>query len=230
MKSLSATLVMIILLLFCLGGCSVEQIGVENYQYMYDGILDDWGRITDSEKDNLFGYGEYLYNSFLLLFPRETPSTLTDYYFNWLAAIDVDYFAIYFTCQLTESNFDGFVNGLEKFAIACEDGNEVKPIFDQEHFSLPTYLLQWTEVTEKWEVLEYIMLDEENNTVVFVYTMGYLDYIEEYSENYNVTPTELHFLDCNFSIYGSCEDNYDYTSNEHFENCTYDISFLDYLK
>ena len=93
MKSLSATLVMIILLLFCLGSCSVEQIGVENYQYMYDGILDDWGRITDSEKDNLFGYGEYLYNSFLLLFPRETPSTLTDYYFSWLGAIDVDYFA-----------------------------------------------------------------------------------------------------------------------------------------
>ena len=80
------------------------------------------------------------------------------------------------------------------------------------------------------EFFPYIMLDEENNTVVFVYTMGYLDYIEEYSQQYNVTPTKLHFWDCNFSIYGSCEDNYDYTSNEHFENCTYDISFLDYLK
>ena len=70
---------------------------------------------------------------------------------------------------------------------------------------------------QKWEVLEYIMLDEKNHTAVFVYTMGELEYIEEHS-TYTVTPSELHFLNEDFSIY------------EDFENSTYDISFLEYLK
>mgnify|MGYP003319316229 CR=1 FL=1 len=44
-----------------------------------------------------------------------------------------------------------------------------------------------------------------------------VEYIEKNSA-YNVTPTEMHFLDENFSIY------------DNFEDSTYDISFLECLK
>ena len=47
--------------------------------------------------------------------------------------------------------------------------------------------------------------------------MGELEHIEEKS-TYIVTPSELNFLTEDFSIY------------EDFENSTYDISFLEYLK
>ena len=50
-----------------------------------------------------------------------------------------------------------------------------------------------------------------------VYTMSELEFIEENS-TYTVTPQEMNFLEEDFSIY------------EDFENSTYDISFLEYLK
>ena len=198
-------------------GCK-EKTAVADYQYMYDGIVADWNRAAsrDLQRDDLFGYGEYLYNSYLLLFPRETPSTLKEYYFHWSPLIDVDGWAIYFTCQPNEENYRAFADGLAAFRLTNGDA-QISSLYDDVHFSLPAYILQWSRVGEKWEVLEYILLDEANHTAVFVYTMSELTYIEENS-TYTVTPSDLHFLAEDFSIY------------KDFENSTYDISFLDYLK
>ena len=198
-------------------GCSNEKTDITDYQYMYDGIAKDWNKVATPghERENLFGYGEYLYNSYLLLFPRETPSTLQDFYFHWTQGIDVDGYAIYFTCKLSEENYSAFTNGLANFSLQNSD-KIITPLYDDTHFSMPTYILQWSNVGEKWEVLEYIMLDEENNTAVFVYTMSELELIEKHSP-YSVTPFESNFLKDNFSIYND------------FENSTYDSSFLDYL-
>ena len=115
-----------------------------------------------------------------------------------------------------KKNYTAFVDELSNFEVS-NDTKTNKLLYDTDHFSYPTYIAQWSEVEEKWEVLEYIMLDEAKHTVVFVYTMGELEYIEEHS-SYIVTPTELHFLEKDFSIY------------EDFDKCTYDISFLEYLK
>ena len=222
--------IILLLCTICLSGCTVQRKGKNEYQYMYNEMVDVWNKHATPgyEKDSLLGFGEYLYNSHLILFPRETPSTLTDYYFYWLAGIDCDYYAIYFTCELTERKFNDFVSGLSNFEVT--NGEETtKPIYDEEHFSLPTYILQWVNVDEKWEVLEYVMLDSERNTVVFVYTMSALEYIEEYT-SYDITPSELNFMEHNFSIYGKLEDNESYIHEDTFENCTYDISFLDNLK
>jgi len=210
-------LVSVFLLIGCCS-CVKERTGISDYQYMYDGIVKDWNKQATPgyERESLLGFGGYLYNSQLLLFPRETPSTLQEYYFHWTPSIDVDGYAIYFTCKLNENNYDDFSDGLKSFKLKNGE-KEISPLYDEAHFEFPTYILQWSEVGEKWEVLEYIMLDRENNTAVFVYTMSELNHIEKNS-SYKVTPTEMYFLDESFSIY------------EDFKNSTYDISFLEYLK
>lgn len=109
-----------------------------------------------------------------------------------------------------------FVNGLENFVISNEE-KTTKLLYNTEHFAFPTYILQWKKAEQKWEVLEYIMLDEENNTAIFVYTMSELEYIEKNS-SYTVKPSEMHFLEEDFSIY------------DHFENAAFDISLLEFLK
>lgn len=215
-RTVAGLLLVCILVSMC--GCTREKTGITDYLYMYDGITKDWNKAASPgmERENLFGYGEYLYNSYLLLFPRETPSTLQDFYFHWSQGIDVDGYAIYFTCKLSEDRYQAFSDGLANFRIQNGE-NTIKPLYDEAHFGLPTFILQWSDVGEKWEVLEYIMLDDETATVIFVYTMSELAYIQEHAA-YDVTPDEMHFLTGDFSIY------------EDFENSTCDISFLEYLK
>lgn len=209
------------------------RIGPEHYQYTYE-IREEWGKEMSKEarEYGLFGYGEYKYNSYLLLFPRETPSTLEEYYFRWEPMMDVDGFAVYFTCKLTEENYACFTDGLANFAMHTETG-DIQPIYDTEHFQHPTYILQWLDADEKWEVLEYIMLDEVNHTAVFVYTtLGMQEKVEENS-SYTTMPSGWDILlpeqkmsealippyhDDGFSIYAN------------FDTATYDLSFLDYLK
>lgn len=210
--------ILIICFVFSLCGCASEKTAVTDYSYIYDGIVKDWNKAAapGHERESLLGYGAYLYNSYLTLFPRETPSTLQEFYFHWTKLIDVDGYAIYFTYQLSEENYGLFSEELHNFKL--QNGEEtLEPLYDDSHFSLPAYILQWRDVGEKWEVPEYILLDEQKHTAVFVYTMGELKNIEEHSA-YTVTPSEMHFLTENFSIY------------DDFQNSTYDISFLEYLK
>lgn len=217
-RALAFLLLICLLLAMC--GCEKEKTDITDYQYMYNGIVRDWNKAATPghKRESLLGYGEYLYNSYLLLFPREPPSTLQQFYFHWTQGIDVDGYAIYFTCELSEDNYRAFAEGFIHFSLRSGD-KTITPLYDDTHFSLPTYILQWSKPGEKWEVLEYIMLDEENHTAVFVYTMGSLGLIEENSA-YTVTPSEMNLLTDadSFSVY------------EDFETCTYDISFLEYLK
>ena len=216
MKKIVSILLLFVLTI-SLSSCSKTKIGIENYQYMYD-VIDDWNKQASpgQERDDLFGYGEYLYNSYLVLFPRETPSTLNDFYFEWTPGIDVDFFAAYFTCQLTDDNYSFFVNELSNVTFKTKE-KETKLLFNDENFEFAAYVIQWLKPGEKWEVLEYILLDDGNNTVIFVYTMGMLNVINDYS-NYNIMPTDEFDEDIvGFSIY------------DDFENATYNIEFLDYL-
>ena len=216
MKKIVSIFLMFVLSI-SLSSCSKTKIGVDNYQYMYD-VIDDWNKqaTPGHEREDLFGYGEYLYNSYLILFPRETPSTLTDFYFEWMPLIDVDGYAAYFTCQLTDENYLLFVDGLNNVTFSSKE-KETKLLFNDSNFEKDAYIIQWLKPSEKWEVLEYILLDDENNTVIFVYTMGMLNVINDYS-NYNIMPKDEFDEDIvGFSIY------------DDFENATYNIEFLDYL-
>lgn len=238
----------LVLLSIALGGLIVggmllfqtreERIGPEHYQYAY-AVVEDWNRKqigTDNDRDSLFGYGEYLYNSHLLLFPRETPSTLDEFYFAWESmGFDVDGFAVYFTCKLDEAAYQGFKAGLADFAVKTDHGVQ-RPVYDMEHFQHPTYILQWLDADEKWEVLEYIMLDDANCTAVFVYnTIGMREDIEKNSV-YTITPSTLdllgpyHRTGFTFDLKSLNKGFEGFSIYDGFESAEYDLSFLDYLK
>ncbi len=226
-------LVLSLVCVLSMTSCVKTKKGVEHYQYMYD-VVEDWNKHSDPNREDLFGFGEYLYNSYLLLFPRETPSTLTDFYFYWCAGIDVDDYAAYFTCQLTEEKFDSFVEGLDNFTITTEAGS-TKLLYDEENFQYPAYITQWMNYGEKWETLEYVLLDDAQNTVVFVYTMLSLEQIQLHA-NYNVLPKTANVIaaDKENLDEGIIYHSKGFTVYNHvyggLEGVTYDISFLEYLK
>lgn len=201
-----------------------SRTGPEHYQYIFER--------SESSRNGLFGYGEYKYCSYLLLFPRETPSTLDEYYYRCEPMMDVDGYGVYFTCKLTEENYACFADGLAHFVMHTEKG-DIKPIYDTEHFQHPTYILQWLDVDEKWEVLEYIMLDEANSTAVFVYTMlGIPEDVEENS-SYTTMPSEWNILSPEQKMSKDMIPSWHregFSIYANFDTATYDLSFLDYLK
>ena len=138
--------------------------------------VDDYQRIFKYESD--ISYGKYKYNSYLLLFPRDTPKTLTNFYYVDRIGVFFNCYAIYFTCTPTKENYDAFVDGLDNFVVKYGD-EERKLLVNTDNFAYKTYIAQWREPTDKWEVLEYILLDEDNNTIIFVYTMGMIEHIEK---------------------------------------------------
>ncbi len=230
MKKLISLLLSALLFALCLSGCAVTKTNTSDYAFMYNEMLNLSNFYNEPDFDDLFGYGQYCYNSHLILFPREAPSTLTDYYFYWGCGIDVDNFNIFFTCTLTAENYEAFRSGLKGFTI--KNGEKTyKPLYDDTHFSLPTYVLQWANAEEKWEALEYIMLDDATRTAVFVYAMGPGDSLKsiEKQTGYIITPTDMHFLE-DFSIYGEYGPGDSYIYPDNFEDAVYDISFLEYLK
>ncbi len=230
--TLLASLIIVPILLYM--NASIEiRTGLEHYQYTYD-IEKTWGKHMSKEarEEGIYGFGSYKLNSYLLLFPRETPSTLEEYYFRWEPMMDVDGFAVYFTCKLTEENYVGFAEGLANFVMHTERG-DIQPLYDTEHFQHPTYILQWLDADEKWEVLEYIMLDEANHTAVFVYTtLGMQEKVEENS-SYTTMPSGWDILSPEQKISKELIPNYHdegFSIYANFDTATYDLSFLDYLK
>lgn len=219
--------VIVVILMLIIGSFLMSQesrIGPEHYQHIFER--------SESRDNGLFGYGEYKYCSYLLLFPRETPSTLDEYYFRCEPMMDVDGYGVYFTCKLTEDSYAGFADGLANFAMHTDSG-EIRPIYDTEHFEYPTYILQWLDVEEKWEVLEYVMLDEKKHTAVFVYSMlGIRADIEENS-SYTTTPSLLNVLSKEQympdEMIGYPNDR-GFTIYADYDTATCDLSFLDYLK
>lgn len=182
-------------------------------------------------KKDIIGFGEYKYNSYLLLVPRKTPSTLKRFYYRWSGGIDVDDHGFYFECKLKKENFDSYINGLENFTIKVGDTN--KKLFKAEDvFDYPTYVVQWWNVGPKWQVFEYIMLDEAENKVIYAFSMstGYDQIIKNAS--YNIAPKngvsdvpeEMKY----FSIYKDDEET-EYQRYYALDEMTYDTSFLNSL-
>lgn len=195
---------------------------VEDYQFIYE-IVDTF---KTGERD-IFSFGEYKYNSYLLLVPRETPSTLEKFYYRWMSGMDVDDYGFYFECKLEQEKFNNYVEGLDNFTIKVRDTTK-KLVKTEDVFDYPTYVVQWWNVGPKWQVFEYIMLDEVENKVVYAFSMstGYDQIVKNASYNIaphngvDIVPREMD----GFSIYRESE-------NEVYklDEMVYDTSFLNNL-
>ena len=196
---------------------------IEDYQIIFN--------IADTFKigtRKVFGFGEYKYNSYLLLVPKETPSTLEKFYYRWNGGMDVDDYGFYFECKLEKEKFDNYVNGLDNFDIKVGEKTN-KLIKTEGVFEFPTYVAQWENVGPKWQVFEYIMLDTDENKVIYAFSMstGYEEIIKNAS--YNIAPKngvdnvpkEMN----EFSIYKDAEED----SHYQLDEMVYDVSFLSNL-
>lgn len=242
MKKRVIRVIIIVIVLGLFGSCTACNCAprtrkkTKDYQYIYDVVKDvNMLQVPEGKKDSLLGYGEYMFNSVLLLTPRNTPSTLDEFYYIWIPGWDVDGHGYYFTCKLTSEDFNNFVEGLENFTIQNE-GEERRLLKNTEDFSYPAYIVQWIEPGNKWEVLEYILIDETNNTVIYVFNMsnlyGTYEKLEKNSK-YEISPhkdkkelltdDEKNYtgFDWGFSVYSTRNGD---------ETGTYDISFLEYLR
>lgn len=217
-KRMSLLLMISIFVALSLGSCfPTVKTDTNDYQCIYE---------------NEIGYGEYKYNSYLLLFPRSQPTTINEFYYMKSPGLDVNFYSIYFSCTLEKSKYDSFVNGLDSLIIEYIDQGK-SLLVNTDNFNYKAYIIQWCEPGEKWEVLEYILLDDLNNTIMFVYTMGGLDDIIKHT-SYDVAPKNMFFLnDSNYVDYSIYRTSYDYKNHINpvieFDEATYDISFLDYL-
>ena len=217
------SLILTAVLIISVTSCSNSRHGLDDYGYMYD-VTEDWNSKHGDNRDNLFGYGERLYNSHLILFPREAPDTLTSFYFDWQTDASIDRFAISFTCKLSEDSYNKFITGLDDFEIVSE-GLTLKPLIDTDNFFGTAYILQWMDRGEDGVVAEYIILDDNENAVVFNYTVGMQAELEK-NTSYTVTPTgdvlAAHYPEdaesfIGFSVYSG------------FEAGVYNIDFLSHL-
>lgn len=177
-------------------------ISTDDYQIIFN--LTEKYKTGESNID-IIGFGEYKYNSYLLLVPRETPSTLDKFYYRYESGgFDVSDYSFYFECKLEQEKYDNYVKGLEDFAIKVGDVTK-KLIKTDDTFDYPAYVAQWRNSSKKWQVLEYIMLDSDEHRVIYAFSMsyGYDEIVANASCNIapkngvNNVPEEMN----NFSIY-----------------------------
>lgn len=221
---ISAFLIIVFLIVIETFAPPIVKTSVKDYQFIFN-IVDTfkWG-----EKD-IIGFGEYKYNSHLLLVPRETPSTLKKFYYRYRSgSFDVDDYGFYFECKLEKEKYDNYVDGLDNFTIRVEDTTK-KLVKVDDVFDYPTYVVQWYNTMPKWQVFEYIMLDEKENTVVYAFSMSF-DYDQIIKKaSYNIAPKNgtknvSKEMD-GFSIYKEQGKNRYYKLDE----MVYDTSFLNNL-
>ena len=101
---------------------------------------------------------------------------------------------------------------------------EFEMYLDKE-INLPKSVLITIDDGWRTQIVEELLEEYQLNGTIFLITSWFkeIDWLNnseyiEYHSSYTITPTELHFLENNFSIY------------DDFNNFTYDIAFLEYLK
>jgi len=178
----------IIALCVSIAGCVQTYSDVQDYHMIYDNVDNANKTFTKAgQKKTLLGWGEYMYCSFMLLFPREAPENLLNFEYYWGQSIDYDDYGIYFSYKLDEDKYLDFKNKLSEFSITYKDQVN-KPIFLEDTFEYPAYILSWSKDVEENGFCEYIMLDDKNCTVINVYQIFYgLSELQKKAD-YNIIP------------------------------------------
>lgn len=187
MKKIFSILI-IVVLCFSLTACVETYDDIKDYSIIYDNVHNANKTFTkEGQKETLLCWGEYTYCSYLLLFPRKTPDDLCEFHYYWCQSMDYDDYGIYFTYKLDDKEYQDFKTKISEFKITYGDQIN-KPIFTEDLFDYPTYIMQWSNEVETGGFCEYIMLDDESCTVINVFKMFY--YMQEMQDiaEYNILP------------------------------------------
>lgn len=175
-------------MVFCvlLTSCQKVYSQIDDYHMIYDNVHEANKTFTN-DRETLLNFDSYSYCSYMLLFPREQPYELTDFHYNWIQSMDFDDYSVYFSYKLNDTDYQDFKKGLSGFSISY--GNQVnKPVYTENLFKYPTYIMTWTDEVENGGVCEYVMLDDDNCTVINVYKMFFsLDRVQK-NADYNILP------------------------------------------
>lgn len=162
---------------------------IEDYNIIYDNVEKVNKTFSkDQRVDTLLKFDEYLYYSYLLLFPREAPQGLNEFRYMWKQGIiDIDNYAIYFSYKLSAEDYHILKNNLKDFTVTYKQQVN-KPVYTEDVFVHPTYIMAWSQESEELGFCEYIMLDDENCTVINVYKLFYtLQEVQDIA-NYDILP------------------------------------------
>ena len=139
--------------------------------------------VTDSEKydviysvpdngvkiDTVLGSGGYTYESYLILFPKERPENIEDFYYYVRPGIDYDTHCICFTYTLEKEYFKSVAEEMKNFSVTY-NGITNTVIYDETHFDYPAVILAWpNEDFGKCKPAEYILLDYDNCRMINVF-------------------------------------------------------------
>ena len=206
-------------LCFSMAGCVQTYSGAENYHMIFDNVHEANKTFTkEGQKETLLGFGEYMYCSYMLLFPKEAPDDILEFEYYWSQVIDYDDYGIYFTYSLDDDKYDAFKTKLRDFSVTYKEQVN-KPVYLEDTFEYPAYVLSWSEDVDSRGFCEYIMLDDENCRVINVYQLFYgLEELQSKAD-VNILPKEK---TCN-EVYGLMPSTISFAKNTGY--CVY--AFLD---
>ncbi len=185
----------IILMFLTLAACDSDEgyINTTDYNIIYNNVENvNKTLVKAAQKETLLEFDEYSYCSYMMLFPKEEPQNLGEFYFRWKESIDYDNYSIYFTYTLGEAEYKAFKEALATCTFSYE-GYETKPVYTESHFEYPAYILTWTSDSDHGGISEYIMLDDENRCVVNVYRLSTSFTSLQEVADYPVLPKESDF-------------------------------------
>lgn len=205
--TINRTISILLLLVMCvnLAACDGDEgyVNTTDYNVIYSNVENvNKTLVKAAQKETLLEFEEYSYCSYMMLFPRETPDNLGEFYFRWKESIDYDNYSIYFTYTLEKEDYENFKDALANCTFTYGD-YENQPIYTDSLFEYPAYILTWTSDSDFGGISEYLMLDDQNRTVINVYRLSTsLSSLDELA-NYAIMPKDSDFS----AVYTLCKPN-----------------------
>lgn len=187
------SIMLVLAMCLSLTGCIKTYSNVEDYSIIYENVKNANKTFTkDAQVETLLRWGEYMYCSYLLLFPRESPDGISEFQYYWGQSMDYDDYSIYFSYKLDNEEYQSFKSRISEFTISYKDQNN-KPIFAADLFEHPAYIMSWSNDVEGTGFCEYIMLDDKTHTIINVYKMfRSLQEIQETTQH-NILPKNMNY-------------------------------------
>ena len=154
--------------------------------------VDDYSIILEKDKDgkDRFSFENDTYNSLLVMFPREKPEELLEFYYYCDGGGISDY-AICFSYKLEENEYNELLNKAKSYKVTYE-GVEHKVIYTEDDFYYKAVIFSWDSTYQ--DIYEYSLFDDNNHVVINVFIKGSSISRVQANCNYNIQPIKTNFI------------------------------------